>query len=107
MLAMTHGQPATPTTIGKELAVFYNRLKRQTTYIRAHKLQGKLGGATGTWGAHVAAYPSVDWLQFTQRFIKSYKEVDISDDLNDNQQMIISEIVSRDLARLCGEMQGV
>jgi adenylosuccinate lyase len=73
MLAMTHGQPATPTTIGKELAVFCNRLQRQKTYIREHNLQGKLGGATGTWGAHIAAYPSVDWLQFTQRFIKSLK----------------------------------
>lgn len=73
MLAMTHGQPATPTTIGKELAVFCNRLQRQTIYIKEHKLQGKFGGATGTWGAHVAAYPSVDWLLFTQRFIKSLK----------------------------------
>ena len=73
MLAMTHGQPATPTTIGKELAVFCNRLQRQTASIQEHKLQGKLGGATGTWGAHIAAYPSVDWLKFTQRFLKSLK----------------------------------
>ncbi len=73
MLAMTHGQPATPTTIGKELAVFCNRLQRQTVYIKEHKLQGKFGGATGTWGAHIATYPSVDWLQFAQRFIKSLK----------------------------------
>ncbi|MCK4904476.1 MAG: adenylosuccinate lyase, partial [Candidatus Marinimicrobia bacterium] len=67
MLAMTHGQPATPTTIGKEFAVFCNRLQRQTALIQEHKLQGKLGGATGTWGAHIAAYPSVNWLQITQR----------------------------------------
>ena len=73
MLAMTHGQPATPTTIGKELAVFCNRLQIQKTNIQEHNLQGKLGGATGTWAAHLAAYPSVDWLQFTQRFIKSLK----------------------------------
>ena len=73
MLAMTHGQPATPTTIGKELAVFCNRLQRQIANIAKHKLQGKLGGATGTWGAHIAAYPSVDWLKFTQRFLKSLK----------------------------------
>lgn len=73
MLAMTHGQPATPTTIGKELAVFCNRLQRQLVYIKKHNLQGKLGGATGTWGAHLAAYPSVDWIKFTQRFIKSLK----------------------------------
>lgn len=97
MLAMTHGQPATPTTIGKELAVFCNRLQRQTTYIRAHKLQGKLGGATGTWGAHLAAYPSVDWLQFTQRFIKSLRlepnlittQVEPHDSLIESYQSII------------------
>ncbi|MFC1527143.1 adenylosuccinate lyase [Candidatus Neomarinimicrobiota bacterium] len=73
MLAMTHGQPATPTTVGKALAVFFNRLQRQITHIKEHNLQGKLGGATGTWGAHIATYPNVDWLQFTQRFIKSLK----------------------------------
>ena len=73
MLAMTHGQPATPTTIGKELAVFCNRLQRQSALVRGHRLQGKLGGATGTWGAHIAAYPNVDWLKFSRQFIKSLK----------------------------------
>ncbi|MCJ7801272.1 MAG: adenylosuccinate lyase [Candidatus Marinimicrobia bacterium] len=73
MLAMTHGQPATPTTIGKELAVFCTRLQRQTEYINGHKLQGKFGGATGTWGAHIAAHPNVDWLKFSRKFIKSLK----------------------------------
>ena len=73
MLAMTHGQPATPTIVGKELAVFCNRLQRQIVHIKEHKLHGKFGGATGTWGAHMAAYPTVDWLQFSQRFIKSLK----------------------------------
>ena len=73
MLAMTHGQPATPITVGKALAVFCNRLQRQINHIKEHNLQGKLGGATGTWGAHIATYPNVDWLQFTQRFIKSLK----------------------------------
>ncbi len=73
MLAITHGQPATPTTIGKELAVYCHRLQRQTANIKEHKLQGKFGGATGTWSAHMTAYPSVDWLQFTKRFIRSLK----------------------------------
>lgn len=73
MLAMTHGQPATPTTIGKELAVFCTRLQRQTEYINRHKLQGKFGGATGTWGAHIAAHQNVDWLIFSRQFIKSLK----------------------------------
>lgn len=97
MLAMTHGQPATPTTIGKELAVFCNRLQRQTAHITEYKLQGKLGGATGTWGAHIAAYPSVDWLQFTQRFLKSLKlepnlittQIEPRDSLVESHQSII------------------
>ena len=97
LLAMTHGQPATPTTIGKELAVFCNRLQRQTAYILEHKLQGKLGGATGTWGAHLAAYPSVDWLQFTQRFIRSLKlepnlittQIEAHDSIVESYQSII------------------
>ena len=97
MLAMTHGQAATPTTIGKELAVFCNRLQRQTVRIKEYKLQGKLGGATGTWGAHIAAYPSVDWLQFTQRFIKSLKlepnlittQIEPHDSLVESYQSII------------------
>jgi adenylosuccinate lyase len=97
MLAMTHGQPATPTTIGKEFAVFRSRLQRQTAYIQEHKLQGKLGGATGTWGAHLAAYPHVDWLQFTQRFVKSLKlepnlistQIESHDSLVESYQSII------------------
>ncbi|NHZ84379.1 MAG: adenylosuccinate lyase [Planctomycetia bacterium] len=87
MLAMTHGQPATPTTVGKELAVYYARLQKQITHIKEHTLQGKLGGATGTWGAHIATYPSVDWLKFTQRFLKSLK-------LEPN--LITTQIESRD-----------
>ncbi|MEE8341052.1 MAG: adenylosuccinate lyase [Candidatus Neomarinimicrobiota bacterium] len=97
MLAMTHGQPATPTTIGKEFAVFRSRLQRQTAYIQEHKLQGKLGGASGTWGAHLAAYPHVDWLQFTQRFVKSLKlepnlittQIESHDSLVESYQSII------------------
>jgi adenylosuccinate lyase len=70
ILALTHGQPATPTTFGKELAVFCNRLHRQINQIKSHKLLGKFGGATGTWSAHMAAYPKVDWLSFSEQFIK-------------------------------------
>ena len=73
MLSLTHGQPATPTTLGKEFAVYYNRLNRQLINLKKHKLLGKLGGATGTWSAHIAAYQNVDWLKFTEKFIKSLK----------------------------------
>ena len=97
MLAMTHGQPATPTTIGKEFAVFCDRLQRQTKLIQEQKLHGKLGGATGTWGAHIAAYPNVDWLQFTQRFLKSLKlepnlittQIESHDSIVESYQLII------------------
>lgn len=71
MLALTHGQAATPTTFGKELAVFCARLNRQISQIKSHTLLGKFGGATGTWSAHMAAYPKVNWIRFASKFIKS------------------------------------
>ena len=71
MLAMTHGQPATPTTFGKEIAVLYKRLDRQIMQIKKHSALGKLSGATGTWSAHISAYPKIDWVKFTSKFIKS------------------------------------
>ena len=55
MLALTHGQPATPTTFGKEFAVFYVRLGRQIQQIKSNMLLGKFSGATGTWSAQMAA----------------------------------------------------
>ncbi|MFM6962787.1 MAG: adenylosuccinate lyase, partial [Micrococcales bacterium] len=61
MLSRTHGQPATPTTVGKELAVFVHRLNRQLARIEAADYLGKFSGATGTFSAHVVAVPSVDW----------------------------------------------
>ena len=71
MLSLTHGQSATPTTFGKELAVFVHRLNRQFEQIKKQKLQGKFGGATGTWAAHYTAYPKMDWLNFSKKFIRS------------------------------------
>ena len=71
MLALTHGQPATPTTFGKELAVFCARLDRQIDQLKTHILLGKFGGATGTWSAHMAAYPKTNWIKFASKFIKS------------------------------------
>ena len=71
MLSMTHGQPATPTTFGKELAVFCSRLNDKIQLLKNQKLSGKLSGATGTWSAHLSAYPKVNWPRFSSRFIKS------------------------------------
>ena len=61
LLSLTHGQPATPTTFGKELAVFYERAMNQYLQIKGHKLNGKFGGATGTWSAHKIVYSKTNW----------------------------------------------
>ena len=71
MLALTHGQSATPTTFGKEISVFVHRLNRQYKHMKGHTLLGKFGGATGTWAAHSLAYPKVNWLHFTKKFVTS------------------------------------
>ncbi len=70
MLALTHGQPATPTTLGKELAVLAHRLRRQLRRIAADEVLGKLNGATGTFGAHLAAVPGADWQQVSRGFVE-------------------------------------
>jgi adenylosuccinate lyase len=70
MLARTHGQPATPTTMGKELAVFAYRLERIARQIDAGEYLGKFSGATGTFAAHVVADPSVDWPTVSREFVE-------------------------------------
>ncbi len=69
MLARTHGQPASPTTFGKEFRVFAERLDRQLTQVEQQRLQVKLNGAVGNYNAHMAAFPGVDWEGFTGRFV--------------------------------------
>lgn len=73
MLSHTHGQPATPTTFGKEMAVYAGRLNRAIERIEAATdgLAGKLAGASGTYAAHHTAYPEVDWRAFAQAFVES------------------------------------
>ena len=69
MLAHTHGQPASPTTVGKEIMVFAYRMRRQMDYFAQIPFSAKFGGATGNFNAHLAAYPDVDWLAFADRFV--------------------------------------
>ena len=69
MLAKTHGQPASPTRLGKEIMVFVYRLQEQLATIRACKLTAKFGGATGNYNAHHVAYPDYDWKSFGNRFV--------------------------------------
>lgn len=70
MLARTHGQTASPTTIGKELAVFVDRFQRQIQKIEAVELLGKLNGAVGNFNAHLSAYPEVDWIALAKGVIE-------------------------------------
>jgi len=70
MLAHTHGQPATPTTMGKEWFVFYERIENQLALLENIPICGKFGGATGNFNAHQVAYPNIDWVTFANRFLK-------------------------------------
>ena len=69
MLAKTHGQPASPTRLGKEVMVFVYRLERQLTQLKACPITAKFGGATGNYNAHHVAYPSYDWKSFGNTFV--------------------------------------
>jgi adenylosuccinate lyase len=71
MLAHTHGQPASPTTLGKEMANVVARLKRARERIAGVKLLGKINGAVGNYNAHMAAYPEIDWETFARRFVET------------------------------------
>ena len=71
LLSRTHGQPATPSTLGKELAVLAHRLRRQLRRIEGAEYLGKLNGATGTYGAHTVAVPGVDWPAVSKSFVES------------------------------------
>lgn len=72
MLARTHGQPASPTTFGKEFKVFASRLRRQLDQLETYEILVKLNGATGNYGAHQVAYPEVDWTGFTKSFVERF-----------------------------------
>ena len=97
LLALTHGQSATPTILGKELAVFVHRLQREIILLTNHRLLGKFGGATGTWGAHQFATPEVNWLKFSQKFVESFglvfnpltTQIEPHDSLAESLQIVI------------------
>ncbi len=72
MLARTHGQSASPTTFGKEMSVFSARLRRQMETLERGTILAKLNGATGNFNAHHCAYPQVDWVKFSERFILAF-----------------------------------
>ncbi|HKK75046.1 MAG TPA: adenylosuccinate lyase [Saprospiraceae bacterium] len=78
MLARTHGQPASPTTLGKELLVFVERLDVQMAQLRTIPFKAKFGGATGNLNAHYVAYPDQDWMAFAKNFVTEYLEMERS-----------------------------
>ena len=71
MLAHTHGQPASPTLLGKEIMVYVERLSVQLKHLKTNSHSGKFGGATGNMNAHYVAYPKMDWIAFANRFLKT------------------------------------
>jgi adenylosuccinate lyase len=88
MLARTHGQTASPTTIGKELAVFVARLRKQAAGIAAVEILGKLNGAVGNFNAHLSAYPQVDWIALSKKVIEG--------ELGLNQNLFTTQIEPHD-----------
>jgi adenylosuccinate lyase len=71
MLARTHGQPASPTTLGKEIQVFVYRLNNQLDELKRIPIKAKFGGATGNFNAHYIAYPQINWIEFADQFVQS------------------------------------
>ncbi len=72
MLAKTHGQPASPTRLGKEIKVFVSRLEQQIVLLKQTPISAKMGGATGNFNAHHVAYPTINWIDFGNSFVKNY-----------------------------------
>ena len=76
MLAKTHGQPASPTKLGKEIKVFVERLNHQLSLLKGVPCSAKFGGATGNFNAHYVAYPEIDWVAFGNRFLNDTLKLD-------------------------------
>ena len=72
LLARTHGQPASPTTLGKEIQVYVERIDNQLIMLRQVPFKAKFGGATGNFNAHLVAYPTIDWMAFGHDFVEEY-----------------------------------
>jgi adenylosuccinate lyase len=110
MLSRTHGQPATPTTMGKEIAVFVHRLQRQITRIESAEYLGKFSGATGTWSAHVVAAPNINWFNESKTFVESlglkFNPLTTQIESHDWQAELYSAITlfNRILHNLCTDM---
>lgn len=74
MLSRTHGQSASPTTVGKEFRVFGSRLEKQAKHLRGLRVSVKFSGATGNYNAHTVAFPKIDWLSFSKKFVEGFNK---------------------------------
>jgi adenylosuccinate lyase len=100
MLARTHGQPASPTRLGKEIFVFVDRLQHQLDLVRTIPFSAKFGGATGNFNAHHVAYPQVDWIAFANRFV--------SEDLGLDRSRVTTQIDHYDnFAAFCDNLKRI
>lgn len=112
MLSRTHGQPATPTTMGKELAVFTYRLQQIHTAIEATPITGKLNGATGNFAAHNVAFPEADWLTLSEKFVESlgvaHNPLTTQIESHDNQAALLDALARECtiLSDLCSDIWG-
>ena len=110
MLSRTHGQPATPTTFGKEMAVFVYRITRVANDLDAIRLTGKFSGATGTFSAHTVAAPEVDWLRISREFVESlgleWNPLTTQIESHDSQAAVLQKIghINRILHNLCTDI---
>lgn len=96
MLSHTHGQSATPTTVGKEWAIFAYRLEKILEKIKKEKISGKFNGTVGNFNAHIISYPNIDWIQISKEFVESfgleYNMFTTQIESHDNIAIIFSEI---------------
>jgi adenylosuccinate lyase len=110
MLSRTHGQAATPTTFGKEIAVFVHRLTSLRSSLDEVRLSGKFSGATGTFSAHVVAAPNVEWLRVSREFVESlglvWNPLTTQIESHDAQAAMLTRIshINRVLHNLCTDM---
>ena len=95
MLSHTHGQAATPTTMGKEMKIFYKRLNQLKEDLASIKIMGKLNGATGNYASHIVAYPNINWPKITQRFINNLGLMQNSHTTQIESHDYISEICNK------------
>ena len=111
LIARTHGQPATPTTFGKEMRIYAERVKRQLDTLREFKMRVKLAGASGNWNGHYIAYPEVNWPQFVYEFVKKYYNDGNDKDGNFEVNYFVNQIEDHDtfaeLFQICANINNI